>query len=214
MIVNSSPPRRVTVSVSRTHCFSRSAVCRSTSSPAAWPRLSLIDLEIVEIDEQQRERLRLPLRLRVPAGELILEIQAIRQRGQRVVVRLVVELLVLRRRREGDADAIAEAPGPRALLVGEHRRTREAQHDGTHDGVLPDDRQHEQRLRAELRRPAPDRASRPARRRAKVRPDRPAARSRRRSSRRSARAGVRCRCLDRACRCAASPGNCDRRSRC
>ena len=45
MITNSSPPRRATVSVVRTLCCSRRANALSTSSPAAWPRLSLMPLK-------------------------------------------------------------------------------------------------------------------------------------------------------------------------
>ena len=42
---NSSPPRRATVSSSRTVRVSRSATRRSTASPTGWPRLSLIFLK-------------------------------------------------------------------------------------------------------------------------------------------------------------------------
>ncbi len=42
---NSSPPRRATVSPSRTVDCSRSAIFRSTSSPKLWPRLSLMTLK-------------------------------------------------------------------------------------------------------------------------------------------------------------------------
>ena len=106
---------------------------------------------MVEIDDEQRERPRLALRLGKPARELIHEVQAVRQRGQRIVVRLEVELLVLRGRGKRHADAIAEVSRAPALLVGQDRRGRESEDDGAHDIVLPDDRQHEQRRRAELR---------------------------------------------------------------
>ncbi len=45
MTTNSSPPSRATVSVLRRLCCSRCANALSTSSPAAWPRLSLMLLK-------------------------------------------------------------------------------------------------------------------------------------------------------------------------
>ena len=44
--VNSSPPKRATVSSGRSIRWTRAATSRSTSSPAAWPRLSLIRLNL------------------------------------------------------------------------------------------------------------------------------------------------------------------------
>ena len=59
------------------------------------------------------------------ARELVLEIEAVRQRSQRIVVGLVVELLVLRCRGEGDTDAVAEIPRAPAFLVGKDPGTDE-----------------------------------------------------------------------------------------
>ena len=45
MIANSSPPRRASVSDGRTQSLSRRLMAMSSSSPAAWPRVSLIVLK-------------------------------------------------------------------------------------------------------------------------------------------------------------------------
>ena len=169
-IVNSSPPSRVTVSVSRTHCFRRSAVWRSTSSPASWPERVVDALEMVEIDDEQRELARLALRLREPARELVHEILAVRQRGQRIVVRLEVELLVLggRRRtpRRRDRPDFARGPAPRRSASPPSRsrgrrcrRRRSARRSATR-AATP----------RRASRPARGRASPPARDRARARP--------------------------------------------
>ena len=42
---NSSPPRRATVSPSRTQATSRLEACLSSASPRSWPRVSLICLK-------------------------------------------------------------------------------------------------------------------------------------------------------------------------
>ena len=145
MIVNSSPPRRVTVSVSRTHCFSRSAVWRSTSSPAAWPTLSLMFLKLSRSTNSSANCCGSRCAWAKRRASWSLKYRRFGSAGQRVVVRLVVELLVLGRGREGDADAVAEVPCPCPLLVGQDRAATKAQDDHADDGVLPDDRQHEQR---------------------------------------------------------------------
>ncbi len=44
-MVNSSPPWRARVSPSRRQSWSRRAICRSSSSPAAWPSPSFTDLK-------------------------------------------------------------------------------------------------------------------------------------------------------------------------
>ena len=53
---NSSPPNRATTSVSRALPRMTAAASTSARLPHRWPWVSLIDLEAVEIDEQQRQR--------------------------------------------------------------------------------------------------------------------------------------------------------------
>ena len=103
---NSSPPRRASVSPRRTHVAPAArATWRSSSSPYAWPSVSLIVLEAVEVDEQRPRpprRCAPPLQARVRA---VLEQEAVRQAGQRVVRRLAAQTA----RRQQD-DAIERRP--------------------------------------------------------------------------------------------------------
>ena len=52
---NSSPPRRATVSPSRTQARRRAATARSSASPTGWPSVSLTVLEAVEVEAQHRQ---------------------------------------------------------------------------------------------------------------------------------------------------------------
>ena len=85
-IANSSPPRRATVSPSRTQAASRSATCFSSASPTGWPSVSLTLLEVVEVEEEQREpaaATRAVQRLQ----HVFAEQDTVRQAGQRVMMR-------------------------------------------------------------------------------------------------------------------------------
>lgn len=51
--LNSSPPKRITMSASRTHFFKICDVSFSTLSPTSWPYLSLTCFEIVHITSKE-----------------------------------------------------------------------------------------------------------------------------------------------------------------
>ena len=171
-------------------------------------------LEVIEIDDEQRELARLAVGLREAARELVHEVLAVRQRGQRVVVGAHVELLVLGGGRERHADAVAEVSRASPLLVAQQGRGC-----GNRGPRCPRRRSATRwAARAAMPRPASrparDRASPPARGRARARPDRRAARRCPRARRRSARARDRRLRAGRACRSAPWRAHCGRRSRC
>ena len=89
---NSSPPKRAAVSAPRTLESRRRATSMSTSSPAAWPRLSLISLK----SSRSRNSTAQPLLLAARAGDRVAhalgEQRAVGEAGDRVVERLVREL--------------------------------------------------------------------------------------------------------------------------
>ena len=93
-IANSSPPKRAAVSLARMLVARRSATSRRTSSPAAWPRLSLIVLK----SSRSRKMTAMPLLLATVARDGVAhaldEQRAVGQVGDRVVEGLVGELLL------------------------------------------------------------------------------------------------------------------------
>ena len=95
-MANSSPPNRAAVSISRTASSRRPATCRSTSSPAAWPRLSLI---VLKSSRSRKMTAMLPAS-RVGASEGVLdavgEQGAVGKAGHGIVERLVRQLLLER----------------------------------------------------------------------------------------------------------------------
>ena len=87
--MNSSPPKRATVSEGRIRLFSRSATRHSSRSPASWPRLSLTSLN----RSRSRNRSATPYLVRSARGQCLLgaihQQGPVGQPGQRVVQRLV-----------------------------------------------------------------------------------------------------------------------------
>ena len=81
---NSSPPSRATTSlVAQARRAGARAISFSSTSPASWPSVSLIDLEAVEVDEQHRELALVATRCVVDREvSSWLNIGAIRQAGQ------------------------------------------------------------------------------------------------------------------------------------
>ena len=88
---NSSPPRRATVSPSRSTERSRSAMLRSSSSPALWPRLSLTNLKWSRSMNTTAIGAHVALREHRLAQAVVQQV-AVGQPGERVVVGLVLEL--------------------------------------------------------------------------------------------------------------------------
>ena len=89
-MVNSSPPMRATVSDSRKDARAQVATCCNTLSPTAWP--SIVDfLEAVEVHGDQRERLLLAPADQDRLLQAVVEQRAVRQAGEVVVHRLVLE---------------------------------------------------------------------------------------------------------------------------
>ena len=90
------------MSPERRHPRSRSATARSSSSPAPWPEAVVDELEVVEVDERDRRDRRVGA---ADAGQGVLdpveEQGPVRQPGERVVERLVAQL-VLERAATGD----------------------------------------------------------------------------------------------------------------
>ena len=97
---NSSPPSRAGCRTAGS-ARSRSATCVSSSSPAAWPQLSLTFLKWSRSRKRTAcDRLAGAL-TRERLGDAVGEEHAVRQAGERVVVRLMAELLLqLRHLRE------------------------------------------------------------------------------------------------------------------
>ena len=81
---NSSPPSRAT-KWPRAASSTRRPASISRASPAGWPSVSLIDLELVEIEAVEREQAAIALRRAEQMVELLLEHGAVGQAGQHVV---------------------------------------------------------------------------------------------------------------------------------
>ena len=91
---NSSPPRRATVSPSRTAALQALAhVAQQLVAEVVAERV-VDDLEVVEVDEHHRDRARVALREH-RLLQAVVEQVAVGQPGERVVVRLALELLLV-----------------------------------------------------------------------------------------------------------------------
>ena len=88
---NSSPPRRAISSCGRTHERRRSATATSSSSPTAWPSVSLTVLKSSTSMNRTASSSRRGVERLAHAGD---EQRAVGQVGQRVVEGLVAELLL------------------------------------------------------------------------------------------------------------------------
>ena len=86
-IVNSSPPRRATVSLSRTQPRSRGATSFSSRSPIAWPSVSLISLKRSRSRNSTASSVRPRSARAHGALQAVAQQRAVGQAGQRVVVR-------------------------------------------------------------------------------------------------------------------------------
>ena len=89
---NSSPPRRATVSVSRTACCSRREITRRTSSPALWPNVSLMPLKESRSRTSSAGGSLAPGRLRKGVAQDRVERRPVGKLGQRVGQRHPFEL--------------------------------------------------------------------------------------------------------------------------
>ena len=94
---NSSPPRRPSASSLRTTPARRAATARSSSSPTPWPSVSLIALEVVEVDEQRGDGRLAARRAREHLLDAVEDQRAVRQAGERVVRGEERELLLAAR---------------------------------------------------------------------------------------------------------------------
>ena len=92
--MNSSPPRRAIVSTSGSVFFSNAAVAWRTSSPAPAAERIVRRLEVIEIDKEHGERPFLARRPRQREREPVAKQGAVRQSGERIVLRKERELLV------------------------------------------------------------------------------------------------------------------------
>ena len=90
---NSSPPKRAAVSAPRMLWSSRRATSCSTSSPAAWPRLSLIVLKSSRSRKMHGEAALLAPAAGERVAHALGEQRAVGQPGHAVVERLVGQLL-------------------------------------------------------------------------------------------------------------------------
>ena len=92
--MNSSPPRRATVSPSRTPASRRSATACSSRSPEAVAERVVDDLEAVEIEEEHAQPLLQAMGLRHRDVEAVVEEQPVGQAGEDVVVGQALDLLL------------------------------------------------------------------------------------------------------------------------
>ena len=109
-------------------------------------------LEVVEVDEQQREGEALALAADHLQLEAVREEQAVGRPGHPVEMRLDVDLLVAPRGRDGDRHAVGQLARALALLVGGGARDAVADHDRAAHIAAPCDRLHESALHAVLAR--------------------------------------------------------------
>ena len=82
---NSSPPRRAALSDLRRHALIRRARLRSSPSPTAWPSESLIDLKPSRSMNSTARHSSARLRREHRLGELVVELRAVGEPGERVV---------------------------------------------------------------------------------------------------------------------------------
>ena len=102
--MNSSPLSRATVSVERTAAVSRRRENSSTSSPAAWPDASLIDLEAVDIEHEDRHVDALASTAAHRVGEPVERERPVRKVCERVVQRGVARRLLVAMTFDGNGD--------------------------------------------------------------------------------------------------------------
>ena len=109
---NSSPPRRATVSDSRSVPENRAATERRSSSPTLWPSVVVDILEAVEVDEQQRHVEMVPAG---PGHGLLHPVEdegPVGQPGQAVVQGLVADLFEQPGVVDGDGGLAGQTPQP------------------------------------------------------------------------------------------------------
>ena len=111
---NSSPPVRASMSPGRSRvCAIRVKCCRQ-ASPAAWPWVSLMRLEAVEVDHQQREGLAAALRARAFLGQALQQMAAVADAGEIVEQREIGDLVaqpVHRHQQEAEIQRHARSRG-------------------------------------------------------------------------------------------------------
>ena len=83
---NSSPPKRATMSLSRSRLRQHLRHADSTRSPARWPCSSLTALEVVQVEHDQRAAHPVAAPARDVALQLLLEAAPVEQAGEGVVV--------------------------------------------------------------------------------------------------------------------------------
>ena len=127
--MNSSPPMRTTTSSARMVARMRCATVFRSLSPVSWPRESLTCLKRSRSRNSTASTVVVFLASSMASRQVQLQVQAVRQPGQLVVVREVIELLVLLEQvrldlaahghvvhRHGERRAVAEAQaGSRSL---------------------------------------------------------------------------------------------------
>ena len=113
--LNSSPPKRATMSPGRRHDCSRSATVTSRRSPTSWPRLSFTSLNRSTSRNSTATWRPLVARVEQRLLEPLEELPAVRQAGERVVVRLERQLL-LRGAALADVAHVAHEPADRRVV--------------------------------------------------------------------------------------------------
>ena len=92
--MNSSPPRRATVSLSRRQARKRRATCDQQLVACRVAEAIVDDLEAIQIHEQHGQLLAVPLLTGNGVADAVQEQRAVRQPGQRIVERALSELLL------------------------------------------------------------------------------------------------------------------------
>jgi len=110
--MNSSPPRRAAVSLAQAAPEPRAHLAQDRVSPRVAERV-VDELELVEVHEQDGEPSRLPRRPRDRLLEPVLEERAVREPGQRIVIREPLDL-ALRLEARGD---VADDHGQRLAAL-------------------------------------------------------------------------------------------------
>ncbi|MEO6565642.1 MAG: hypothetical protein ABIO63_06365, partial [Casimicrobiaceae bacterium] len=100
-------------------------------------------LEVIEVDEQHRQFFAIPPGPGNGTFQMVLEEEPVRQLRKRVVVRLEVQLLILRRGGVGNPDAVRKITDSRLLVFGKRVRADGTDSDGADVLALPDDRHRE-----------------------------------------------------------------------
>ena len=92
--MNSSPPWRASRSVARVRAARRAETWRSSSSPDGVPERVVDELEVVEVDVEHRAGVAVAARAGERERRVLLELGAVGQAGQRVVVGHVLHVLL------------------------------------------------------------------------------------------------------------------------